>query len=526
MLDKTIKFFGKSMASGFRIYESKLKSIGAKIKNLSLLLSKKIRKILRSFISYVFSKPESIKDYIRAGSILVSKQLVFRVVFIIAAVFFVLSQFAIPYMEGKLWRASLVINTDKYHSFTGKARVYQKDGDLLYIGNIENGEAEGKGEVYSGETLIYKGNMSRSKYNGEGSCYEDENLVYEGNFLNNEYNGEGIYYENGAIAYEGNFLNGEYNGEGKLYYTNGSPKYSGAFMSGVFIEGTEYYENGKIKYIGKYSSGAYSGEGVLYADNSANSIIYSGNFSNGLYDGEGRLYLSSGSLLYDGFFKDGHYSGEGVLYSEKTGKLIYAGGFYSGVYNGQGKLYFEESGRMQYDGLFSNGSYNGYGQLYNEIGKKIFDGEFLDDNINFVYYISKGQEELRQAFGTETELYMLENSYMAYYDSFDIGFELNYTYDDTMPVVDKIKFFGDENISGIHIGMSIKEAKETIGEGVYNEYSFNMTDEDMLFYRLSGFDSMDNNGYILRYIKDETMYFNIYSYFEEGNILYFEIGEM
>ena len=271
-----------------------------------------IRKKISSVIKLIFKNPDKLEDYIHVGKRYISYSIIAKGILGVVLFAVLFSQVIFPFVNGRLWPASITVNTREYHEFSGNGKVYREDG-----------------------TLIYKGEMSRGTSNGIGEVYDENgDLVYRGNFQNNMYSGEGeMFGKNQKLLYKGEFASNLYNGQGQMYYYNGEVKFNGIFESGEFKEGVEYYNNGKRKYNGTYENGLYNGQGRLYGYNdsySDESMIYTGEFKNGLYDGEGKLYdETSGRLLYNGNFLRGIYQGAGVLYG-KNGQEVFRGNFYNG----------------------------------------------------------------------------------------------------------------------------------------------------------------------------------------------------
>lgn len=150
--------------------------------------------------------------------------------------------------------------------------IHFNEGD--YIGEVENGKANGYGR------LIY--------HNGD---------VYLGEFRGNCQTGIGAKSTSGYTAL-GTFSNGRLNGK--------------CILSKKVDIGDKYY-------IGNFSNGTKSGKG--YSVNAYGTKIYYGNFANDLpngkgYEGEG-LYFNGGSVV-EGNFVNGQVSGQYVSYGKTT----------------------------------------------------------------------------------------------------------------------------------------------------------------------------------------------------------------
>lgn len=550
MIDVLVSFFTRTVKSSFRIYENMFKSYIMKFKDIARKLSKKIRDVLRETIGYILGTPKSIKDYIKTGEIYISKQFILKFLLVFAVVCFFVFNYAIPYLEGRFWTATIVVNSNKYHEFSGKARVVDKNGNTLYMGKLEDGVITGTGEVFQNNSMVYKGEMSDNKFNGDGILYEDEKIIYDGSFKDNKFEGSG-----------------------KLYYENGNVKFDGTFLEGIFVNGTEYYSNGFIKYKGNYLDGKYKGDGILYSSMDENEIVYDGEFDKGIYNGYGNLYLNNkliykgafvngeysgdgieysfstgkvvytgnflsgiysgegkkynqktGSLIYSGQFNQGRYDGEGKLYDLETGKLIYDGSFLEGFYNGFGKQYRNDTGRLLYSGEFFDGVYNGEGILYASSGSQIFEGSFFNGDIDYTSFFNTDLETIRKSFGKEDDLYMLENSFVTIYSSMNVAFEFDFAENGQEPVSSKIKFFGTQKINEIENGMLVTDAINLLGENNFTEYNFDTTDEDAFFLNLANADIYAGEpAYSIKYIIDDY-YIRIYSDSQDGKIYYYEMG--
>ncbi|NDO46134.1 hypothetical protein [Clostridium sp. MD294] len=496
MVEKILLFFGNTTVNFLKNSIAKLKSKLSKLKNITRKLQQYYYGILQRTFHYAFEKPNTLQDYIKKGSIYVSKQFLLKLLLSFCIVLFLTIQYVYPFLRGKLWSAEIVVNTNDFYEFTGKAKVFQKDGNLLYLGKLEKGKAQGQGEVYQNGDMIYKGELSDNQYCGTGILYQQGKKVYEGEFLNNQYHGTGI-----------------------LYNKNENIRFSGIFENGYQKEGISYFENGKIQYKGSYENGYYTGEGTLYASGSDNVVLYQGTFSQNAYEGKGRLY-QKGQLLYDGNFSRGLYYGEGVLYDSEKGKILYQGSFLNGAYHGTGKIYDSNTNRLLYDGNFTEGKKSGLGTLYDQNGSKIYTGNFYNDNIDYKQFIKSNLEEIRQAFGRETQLIMLENSIVTIYNSLDISFTFDFSQYDEPPVLKSIQFFGKQNIEGIQNGMTFYDAKQKLEQYKQKEYSFEMIQQQQIYNTVC--DEQINIDYVIECNVEDNI-IKLYGQKQNGTVCYYEI---
>lgn len=345
----------------FNLFSQISKIVGRQINNIS----KKITRLLklaskpmvylntyvRAQVKAMTRPPASKADYVRFGSIYLSKRFLGLSVTGIVAVCTVFSAFVYPWMEGRLWTPTMTLNSGKMAGYTGKAKIENQVGQLIYLGDVEQGQLTGYALQYDNQgQLVYEGDFQSGAYEGSGKLYVDGVLRYEGGFAQNLYEGEGrLYDEAGNLIYQGDFLQGLFEGTGMEY----SP------------------ETHKMVYQGDFAGGVREGNGVLYEED-GETVAYRGQFAAGVFEGQGSAYVG-GVLVYQGNFSQGLYEGEGTLYDEK--------------------------GSILYQGQFVQGSRQGAGTVYDQVGSAVYSGEFVDDGVNYMSYLGKGTEEITAAFG-------------------------------------------------------------------------------------------------------------------------------
>ena len=281
------------------------------LQNIGTSLAQKVQQKLQKFMQTLTGEPRSKNDYWRILGLYFEKRFVIIATVVTCVLGYLLIAFAYPWAEGKLWRATIKLDSPKYSKFSGKAKVVDSMGITIYIGDMSNGAPEGFGSQYNSDgLLVYKGNFVSGKYSGEGETYSTDGIMtYKGQFDNNKAHGEGQQYNNvGKIIYTGQFAVGQRSGTGIEYDAKTTVK----------------------KYYGEFANDTREGNGVEYADD-GETIVYEGSFKAGVYDGTGKLY-DSGNLLYSGSFMNGFYSGDGILYDKDTGAMVYAGEFKEGKY--------------------------------------------------------------------------------------------------------------------------------------------------------------------------------------------------
>ena len=79
--------------------------------------------------------------------------------------------------------------------------------DGIYIGQVVNGKAEGKGIFYSNNGERYEGDWKNNKRDGKGICYGDKGGRYEGDFRDNKIEGKGILYLSNGDRDMGDYFN-------------------------------------------------------------------------------------------------------------------------------------------------------------------------------------------------------------------------------------------------------------------------------------------------------------------------------
>lgn len=355
-----------------------LQSKFSKITTLGTTLTQEVMNRVNAFTNEYMRRPKDKKDYFKIMGVYISKKLTILSIIVVVALGYLTVNYAYPWADGRLWTSNINLTSKKYNDFSGKARVYDAMGVMVYQGKMENGKPHGEGKQYDADgNLVYEGGFEKGKYSGQGKLYNSDGVViYEGTFSNNKYEDEGKQYnDNGKVIYVGNFTVGQRSGKGIEY----NP------------------DNMFRKYYGEFVNDVREGNGVEY-DQDGTTILYEGQFAGGNYSGTGKLY-KSGNLIYSGKFENGAYNGLGSLYDENTGALVYAGEFKDGLYDGQGKLYDKDTAIVIYSGEFSSGKRQGDGISYDKLGSKYFEGAFRSDSIDFIRYLGKGVDDVTEGFG-------------------------------------------------------------------------------------------------------------------------------
>lgn len=327
-----------------------------------------------------------------------------------------------------------IINVSEHEQYIGEvsSKRYNGFGVLIknsgvFIGNFENGNANGMCSYFKNGSLKYKGQWKEHKFHGNGILYSDGDSTigvwgngkllsakttqhtqygrYSGDIKNNLPNGEGTMNYNNGWIYEGEWDDGIWNGYGELttsdflysgYWEQGKPNGEGAvsYAAGGYYDGTwkngerdgwgdSYNEDGTY-YIGEWENNEYHGHGSYYF---ADDIYYEGQWENGLQNGIG--VYSSIEFTYVGEWEEGWINGEGRI-DYKNGDY-YEGHFVENKRYGLGFYQFHEGN--SYEGEFVDDVFNGLGRFYFLDGS-LYEGEFLNGKIcgDGTYYYKDGNE--------------------------------------------------------------------------------------------------------------------------------------
>lgn len=423
-----------------------------KLQNIGTQLAQSAQQKLQKFMHELTQRPASKKDYWKALGLYFSKRFVVLTTVIVGVLVFLGITYAYPWAEGKLWRATIKIDSPKYTTFSGKAKIIDSMGVVIYVGQMEKGNPNGYGVQYTSEgNILYEGNFKSGKYSGQGKLYNSDGvMIYDGEFSNNKYEGSGKLYNNiGKITYVGEFSVGQKSGRGIEY----DPK----------TETKLYY--------GEFANDARQGNGVVY-DTDGETILYEGNLSAGLYSGSGKLY-EKGNLLYSGQFVNGQYDGEGSLYNTDTGALVYSGKFKEGLYDGTGKLYDQTTGVVIYEGKFSKGKKQGEGASYDSLGSQSFNGTFRSDSIDYIKYLGSKVDEITEQFGKESYRTEVDNKLILTYLTLDASIVFKVDSEKGEYVCEKVIVGTKDEFMGLGAQSTALERREVMGEP-FSSINFSM----------------------------------------------------
>ena len=258
----------------------------------------------------------------------------------------------------------------KYKSKT-KAKEYDLNGDVIYIGEYLNGKRNGKGKEFQRfNDLIFEGSYVNGKRNGKGKeFYYEKKLKCKGEYKDDKL-WNGIIYEKDQSKYTTSEIK---NGKG-------------------YIKEYDFY--GRKIFEGEYDNGERNGKGKEFQ---YDNLIFEGNYLNGKRNGKGKEFHFK-KVLFEGIYKNGmKWDGIGfdaknnIICEFNNGKgfikkytgwhddiLEFEGEFYNGEGNGKAKEYDKE-GRLKFEGEYLNGKRNGHGKEYNEYKELKFEGEYYNN---------------------------------------------------------------------------------------------------------------------------------------------------
>lgn len=412
-----------------------------------------INKFVGNVVKTLFGKPENRKDYISIGKLLISKKLFAIIAIAVVVITYCMIAYVYPWADGVLWTSDVNVSSEKYSNFSGKVRVHDLSGKVIFEGKMNDGVINGYGTQYnSAGELTYKGDYVESKFSGQGEAYDRGVLVYKGSFKNNLYEGEGeLYAPNGTVIYSGSFSGGQRTGKGNEYTA----------------------AKGVLSYYGDFSNDQREGAGKAYAED-GKTVIYEGQFSAGQYQGQGKAFEDE-TLVYQGEFKSGLYQGKGIAYDVETGNMIYNGDFVNGLYEGSGKLYNPKDGIKIYEGNFEAGKREGEGTSFDKLGSVSFNGNFKNDSIDYVSYIGKSDEVINSDFGKESGRSEIKNGIIMTYSNLNVSMIFSMDQTGKKYALDKIIMGTKIPFLGIESDSTEEEISKILGQS-YSKGKFTFDD--------------------------------------------------
>jgi hypothetical protein len=111
----------------------------------------------------------------------------------------------------------------------------KKGGNLYYVGEIENGKANGKGISVSQSGSVYEGQWKDNNKHGYGNYKWADGERYEGEYQNDLRHGNGTYFWKNGQRYMGQWVDDKREGKGAIYNKNGKLKIKGTWKDDQII---------------------------------------------------------------------------------------------------------------------------------------------------------------------------------------------------------------------------------------------------------------------------------------------------
>lgn len=110
------------------------------------------------------------------------------------------------------------------------------DAKIHYLGEVENGKANGGGVGIWSTGSVYRGDWKNNLRHGQGTFEWADGEIYEGTFVEGRREGQGKYYWPSGERYEGEWVNNRRNGEGTLFDMDGNVRYEGQWKDDKPVE--------------------------------------------------------------------------------------------------------------------------------------------------------------------------------------------------------------------------------------------------------------------------------------------------
>ena len=166
----------------------------------------------------------------------------------------------------------------------GKGAIYDKDGNIKYLGQFKNGIRDGQGAEF---------------YNKK-----DSNMVYYyGQFKGNMREGNGTVHHKDGKTVKGNFIKDKIEGKATILLKDKKRRLEGEFKNGKINGNTRIYRENRLVYEGEYKDGKPNGLGIYRFPDNDSKKYYVGNFNQGVREGSGKILYKNGDI-YEGNFKN------------------------------------------------------------------------------------------------------------------------------------------------------------------------------------------------------------------------------
>lgn len=111
-----------------------------------------------------------------------------------------------------------------------------KGGNIHYLGEVKDGQANGGGVGIWNTGSIYKGDWKDNKRHGNGKFEWSDGHIYEGEYENDKRSGEGTYYWPSGEKYVGEWKEDKRNGQGILYDKDGNIQFEGKWIDDNIVK--------------------------------------------------------------------------------------------------------------------------------------------------------------------------------------------------------------------------------------------------------------------------------------------------
>lgn len=227
-----------------------------------------------------------------------------------------------------------------YNSFIVSIEEYNQKGDVIYKGELKNGN----------------GNIDLHYPNG--------NLYCSMTYRNGQLDGNFTYYHgNGKVNLTGSYKHGKKHGDWKWYYLDGKLESTGTYNNNE-AEGRwlNYFKNGNIDWARTYTKGLIETPDTnFYKDGTLDNISER---KAGKLHGKTTYYTQSGKVymvrnFYKGFIV-------GYTYLDANGKLKPEVKIEKGTAH---MVTYHQNGKKAFDAHYKNGKLDGYYQTWHDNGK-------------------------------------------------------------------------------------------------------------------------------------------------------------
>ena len=319
-----------------------------------------------------------------------------------------------------------------------KSNIYGDNRNILYIGDFNCFEYNGKGVLYfiNSDKKYFDGFFDTGSYT-YGTLFDPEgNQIYEGEFMDDqpkEVNNINLFHLNGKLKFTGDLKEGKYQGHGKLY------------------------KNDNLLYEGNFKDGYCEGNGILYIDEKQK---YEGLFMKGKHNGLGKIFQEQ-YLYFEGEFLDGKKQGEGIIFHPNKQKY-FEGNFEEDKIKGKFIKYYD-NGSIKIEANYKD-SISCNGKYYSPDNELLFEGDIIDDipctdanikiynDYTYKIYIGEMNEELYNVINAE------------YFPKYYISEKLNEEFFLLIPFLSFTCFTGKTTlIHRIIFNTFKKESRPTIG---------------------------------------------------------------